>query len=462
MSVSRVPGWIPAVCCVLTASTALAAQPCQITVVDAANGWPVPLVELTTTSGVELVTDNAGVVAFDLPEFMGRETWLTVASHGYEVAEDGFGYRGVRVTPTAGGELTIKIERKQIAKRLGRLTGSGLFAEAQQLRRHRRWQESGVVGSDTAYAAEHRGRLHWIWGDTSLPGYPLGLFQTPGAMSELRPLTKLEPPIAVRYDYFRGDRGQVRNLVPIPGEGPTWTSAVVSLPDAHGEPHLVATYAKIPEHLKANEMGLVEWNEQTETFDRVMTFWKKSESEPEPPRVRPDGHVAIAADDQGREWAYFNGPPNTRCPANYESWRDRSTWEPVDNPREFRTADGGRLAVASADLAWSDYRQKWVMIVQQKFGSSVFGEVWYLEGDSPTGPWGPAVKVASHNNYTFYNVQIDRWFTDSRSPVLLFEGTYTHTFTDNPHQTPRWDYNQVLYRLDLDDPALKPAQQRNN
>lgn len=24
--------------------------------------------------------------------------------------------------------------------------------------------------------------------------------------------------------------------------------------------------------------------------------------------------------------------------------------------------------------------------------------------------------------------------------------------------TPRYDYNQILYRLDLDDPALKPAQ----
>ncbi|TWT85755.1 hypothetical protein Pla123a_05620 [Posidoniimonas polymericola] len=441
----------------LVAAPLLAGQPCKITVVDAENGWPVPLVELTTTSHVEFVTDNAGVVAFDLPEFMGRETWLTVASHGYEVPQDGFGYRGVRVTPTAGGDLTIKIERKQIAKRLGRLTGSGLFAEAQQLGEHRPWRESGVVGSDTAYAAEHRGRLHWIWGDTGLPGYPLGIFQTPGAVSELTPLTSFEPPIAVRYDYFRDQRGKVRNLVPIPGKGPTWTSAVVSLPDTRGEPHLVGTYAKIPEHLAANEMGLVEWNEAAEQFERVLTFWKKSDEQPKPPRLRPDGHVAIAADDTGREWAYFGGPPNIRCPATYEAWRNRETWEPVDNPCEFPAAGGGRVAVASADLAWSDFRQKWVMIVQQKFGDSVFGEVWYLEGDSPTGPWGPAVKIASHNNYTFYNIQIDRWFADRRSPVLLFEGTYTHTFTDNPHQTPRWDYNQVLYRLDLDDPSLAAA-----
>jgi hypothetical protein len=43
--------------------------------------------------------------------------------------------------------------------------------------------------------------------------------------------------------------------------------------------------------------------------------------------------------------------------------------------------------------------------------------------------------------------------------VLIFEGTYSQTFADHPEPTPRYDYNQMLYRLDLDDPALKPAQE---
>ena len=37
---------------------------------------------------------------------------------------------------------------------------------------------------------------------------------------------------------------------------------------------------------------------------------------------------------------------------------------------------------------------------------------------------------------------------------LYFEGTYTHTFSGNEHRTPRYDYNQIMYRLDLDDPRL--------
>ena len=43
--------------------------------------------------------------------------------------------------------------------------------------------------------------------------------------------------------------------------------------------------------------------------------------------------------------------------------------------------------------------------------------------------------------------------------MIYFEGTYTHTFSGNEHRTPRYDYNQIMYRLDLADERLKPAQQ---
>ncbi|MFN0129250.1 MAG: hypothetical protein ACKV19_21485 [Verrucomicrobiales bacterium] len=69
-----------------------------------------------------------------------------------------------------------------------------------------------------------------------------------------------------------------------------------------------------------------------------------------------------------------------------------------------------------------------------------------------------AVKVLSHENYTFYNPRVRQDFTPEGSPILLFEGTYTHTFSNNPNKTPRYDYNQILYRLDMDDPALAAAQ----
>ncbi|MEI6569089.1 MAG: hypothetical protein WCR20_20585, partial [Verrucomicrobiota bacterium] len=88
---------------------------------------------------------------------------------------------------------------------------------------------------------------------------------------------------------------------------------------------------------------------------------------------------------------------------------------------------------------------------------SAFGELWYAEANAPTGPWGAAVKVLSHENYTFYNPALHPEFSNPSDPVLFFEGTYTRGFSSNPTFTPRYDYNQVLYRLDLMDPALAPA-----
>ena len=40
---------------------------------------------------------------------------------------------------------------------------------------------------------------------------------------------------------------------------------------------------------------------------------------------------------------------------------------------------------------------------------------------------------------------------------IYFEGTYTASFSGAKELTPRYDCNQVMYRLRLDDPRLTPA-----
>src|SRR5262249_27780862 len=37
---------------------------------------------------------------------------------------------------------------------------------------------------------------------------------------------------------------------------------------------------------------------------------------------------------------------------------------------------------------------------------------------------------------------------------IYFEGTYTAEFSGSHEKTPRYDYNQIMYRLDLADPRL--------
>src|SRR5688572_13078350 len=157
-----------------------------IHVIDAATGRGVPLVELSTTSNLRFVTDSNGLVAFDEPGLKdGGEVWFSVKSHGYEYPADGFGFRGLRLTPTAGGEATIKVRRRNIAERLYRVTGQGIYADTVKLGREAPIEEpvlnGRVAGQDSVQSIVYRGKLHLFWGDTNQAGYPLGLFEMSGA-----------------------------------------------------------------------------------------------------------------------------------------------------------------------------------------------------------------------------------------------------------------------------------------
>jgi hypothetical protein len=262
---------------VLAAATWVrAAEPCRIEVVDKACGWPVPLVELQTLHGVRFVTDNAGLIAFDLPELMGKETWFDVKGQGYEVKKDGFGYAGFRFTPQPGQVHRVEVERAIIARRLGRITGGGLFGESQKLGAEPAWQESGVLGSDSVQNAVYRGKLFWLWGDTTLPKYPLGIFDSTGATTSPQPLASFEPPLRLALNYFRDEQGAPRGLAKMPGSGPTWISACVSLPDAQGRDHLVATYVKDQGFIHIYREGLAVWDDATESFKLFRLLWEET------------------------------------------------------------------------------------------------------------------------------------------------------------------------------------------
>ena len=438
-----------------------AAAPCRIEIVEAASGWPVPLVELRTTHNVKFVSDNAGIIAFDLPELMGRETWLEVRSHGYSVPADGFGLRGVRFTPEAGGTFRIEMKRSNIARRLGRMTGAGLFSESLKCGLPGGFEETGVLGCDSVQNAVYGGKLFWAWGDTTLAHYPLGVFDMTSAVTTVQPLTSFEPPLRLAFDYFRGEKRRVRGVARMPGDGPTWLDGYVCLPDKSGAERLVATYIKVRGFLEAYECGLCVWDDATAAFRQERLVWTKSAEKPERPPV-PGGHPAPWQDESGRRWIYFGNPlPTLRCPATFEAWQDAATWETLTPQPAFADAAGGPpVKPHTGSMAWNAFRQRWVTVFMQSMGKpSGHGELWYAESRTPAGPWGKAVKILTHDNYTFYNPRLHPEMTPAGSPILLFEGTYTAEFADRPEPTPRWNYNQVLYRLDLDDPALVAVHQ---
>jgi len=434
--------------------------PCRIEIVEKGSGWPVPLVELRTTHEARLVSDNAGVIACDLPELLGRETWFGVHGHGYEVPADGFGYRGVRFTPRPGGTQRIEVTRTNLARRIGRLTGIGLFAESQKLGAMPDWQDGPVLGCDSVQTASFGGKKFWLWGDTTLAHYPLGIFHSSSATTSLKPFAAFEPPLKPRFDYYTNAQGRPRGVAEFPGQGPTWITALTTLPDAAGRERLVASYMKVKAPLDVYERGLCVWNDDEDRFEHLRTVWNKTAGD-KTPGFLPDGHAAFWTDSAGKRWLLFGNPlPTLRCPATFEAWQDPGQWEKLAPQKTLKSVGEGKVVKPhSGSIAWHPWRKRWVTVFMESFGKpSAFGELWYAEAAEPTGPWGPCIKVLSHDNYTFYNPRLHVELTPAESPVLLFEGTYTQQFANKPFPTPRYDYNQVLYRLDLDDPALRPAQ----
>jgi hypothetical protein len=218
---------------------------------------------------------------------------------------------------------------------------------------------------------------------------------------------------------------------------------------------------KVRNHLEAYETGVCVWDDHDANFKPLRVLWTKSTSSPKI-RAYPMGQPAIWKDAAGKEWVGFGNPLLTlRCPAIFEAWQDSSTWESLKPPATLKSADSKDIKLHSGSIAWNSYRKRWVTVFMQAGGqSSNLGELWYAEADSPTGPWGKTVKILSHENYTFYNPRLHPEFTPEGSPILLFEGTYTAEFANHPDPTPRYNYNQILYRLDLEDERLIPTHEK--
>lgn len=428
----------------------------EIQVIEKGSGWPVPMVELKTTNHERFVSDNAGRIAFDLPEFMGREIWFDIWSPGYEVERDGFGNRGVRLTPKPGAKQTIEVERTMLAKRIGRVTGAGLFSESQKLGYENDWKESGLTGCDSVQNALHNGKLYWAWGDTNIARYPLGLFHMTGAVSIPRPLKSYEPPLKLEFEYFKNDQSRPRTICKMDGEGPTWLSGCVSLPDKSGKPRLVGCYNKIRNALETYRIGLCVWSEEQENFEHLATIWEDKPGALKKPGLLPEGQALLWTDEKGKQWVVFGDPlPRLRCAANFEAWSDPAQWEALNPQKSILSKEGKEVKPHRGGVAWNSYRKRWVTVFTQHFGEPSFlGELWYAEADTLFGKWGDAVKVLSHPDYSFYNPRLHPRFTEEGSPILLFEGTYTKQFSGTKVPTAKYDYNQILYRLDLDDPKI--------
>jgi hypothetical protein len=219
-----------------------------IKVVDSQTGRGVPMVELKSVNNIRYYTDSNGLAAIDDPDLIGRKVFFYVASHGYEFPKDGFGFAGLALDVKPGGRAELKIKRLNIAERLYRITGGGVYRDSVLLGEPTPIREpllnAQVTGQDGAVVAPYRGQIYWFRGDTGRLRHPLGQFAISGATSPL-PGEGLDPAKGIDLTYFVDNEGFSRPMCPLPGPGVVWMDGLTVLADEQGAERMIAHYMRL-------------------------------------------------------------------------------------------------------------------------------------------------------------------------------------------------------------------------
>ena len=477
-----------------------APDPCfRIRIVDAETGRGIPLVEVRTQNYIRYYSDSNGLIAFREPGLMDQDLYLFISSEGYDYPKDILGNSGFVINAAENDSIVIRLQRRNIAERLYRITGQGIYGHSDLLNEpvplKNPLLNGKVLGQDSNLRTIYRNRIFWFWGDTFKPAYPWGNFSVSGAVSFLPADGGLSPEKGIDLEYFVDSTGFSRPMIKLDDPGFVWLDWVLPVKDDDGKEQLVAKYARVKSDFTNHERGIAVFDDRdnqfkkykqidawlneyhttnhlvpvrigNKTFTLMTSQFEYSRVEPDLDRLcDPDAYEYFSCLKPGSKYDAGN-PVLDRDDSGRLIWGWKRSTDPVGLSRQNELvasgkidsderwfclddiATGAPLDLQRGSVYFNQQRKRWILIIQKNVG-----EIWYAEADTPIGPWVFGKKVLEHDQF-FYNPVHHPFFDEENGRIIYFEGTYTNTFSGNPLIVPGYEYNQLLYRLDLDDPRL--------
>ncbi|KAG2373735.1 hypothetical protein C9374_011824 [Naegleria lovaniensis] len=457
------------------------------------------------------MSDSNGVIAILEPGLIGHSVWISIPSDGQYQFLNGsdpiVGVSGISIPFSQKSPIVLEMKRLKLAERLYRVTGEGIYRDSflgnvqvpnisHDMILKKFLLNEQVTGQDSVMNVIYKGRYYWFFGDTNNVQKLLGNFHATAAFTNLKEISSLSTSPNLTYIVNGKDGNFVKGVAPVePKNLPTWIHALY----VEDGSSMYATYMKPDSNLNIVKRGFLKWNDYLEEFEEISQIdFNTQFSYP----IDGSHVVKTSPHDAEDGYIYFGQPyPIVRCKkyldlSTYESFtplkintsnsdlnnlqfdRDENSgkliygWKRGTSPLsaeqmaqlvkmgkmkpqeayllQLKSHESGQVIQAHAgSVHYNAFRDLYILIAEQNDGTeSSLGEIWYSEGLTPIGPFLYGVKIVTHQKMDFYNPSHHYEFDEHNGKIIYFEGTYSNFWTNLP-PTPKYNYNQQMYRLDV-------------
>jgi len=137
------------------------------------------------------------------------------------------------------------------------------------------------------------------------------------------------------------------------------------------------------------------------------------------------------------------------------SQRDESTWiadgrVSLPHTQVEDHASHKPVPVLDSSIEWNPHHGCFIMVA-----ASVDGDIWFAESRQVEGPWKNAIRIISAEPGKCVKPVQHPFMNQDSGRIIWFETALLDA------SSPRYDGNELMHRLDLNDPRLRPVLARN-